>query len=241
MLLPLCLLSWSLGDVTLAWQFPLWAGSRVPVVVPGLLFHGLPGDARHDALHRPQLCPHHHHRGLPQEHHHDLRGHVCRRGLHLQLGQLRGAKYQYGREPPVLLPDVCAEIGTTDVTTHTSGYVHPEGPPPTGLVSVCDRIEEGRRHQRREQIPDVAPRTTDPRLRQAISVALFIASLSRYRAAFCAVVPSFVGYVVYNKAFSFRTEDESMTKYFARWWGDSQFRGKIGRRSVCFNYRVLYS
>ncbi|EEC12519.1 hypothetical protein IscW_ISCW009281 [Ixodes scapularis] len=77
-----------------------------------------------------------------------------------------------------------------------SGYMHPEGPPPTGLVSVCDRIEEGRRHRRREQIPDVVPRTTDPRLLRATPVSLFIASLSLYRAAIRAVARSLVGNVI---------------------------------------------
>ncbi|CAN8010223.1 unnamed protein product [Ixodes pacificus] len=55
--------------------------------------------------------------------------------------------------------------------------MHPEGPP--GLVSVWDRIEEGRRHQRPEQIADVGARTTDPRLRRATPVALFISPQSR--------------------------------------------------------------
>ncbi|CAN8027985.1 unnamed protein product, partial [Ixodes persulcatus] len=84
-----------------------------------------------------------------------------------------------------------------------AGYVHPERPPPTGLVSVCDRIEEGRRHRRREQIPDVAPRTTVPRLGRATPVALFIASLPRYTATFRAVVPSLVGNVVYSRGIQF--------------------------------------
>lgn len=59
-----------------------------------VVHHGIHPDVLGDAVHAVQLCPHHHHHRVPQEHLRDvLRDDYWRRLRVLHL-QLRGAQYQ---------------------------------------------------------------------------------------------------------------------------------------------------